>query len=53
MNMFLHELKSYRKSTIIWTCSLVGLIIMFLPIFPSFSNDIEGVRNYLKVIQKQ
>jgi len=48
MNMFLHELKAYRKSTIIWTCSLVGLIIMFLPMFPSFSNDIEGMKSLLE-----
>lgn len=48
MNMFLHELKAYRKSTIIWTCSLVGLIIMFLPIFPGFSKDIEGMKNLLE-----
>ena len=29
MNMFLHELKAYRKSTIIWSLSLV-LIVIFL-----------------------
>ncbi|PRR83644.1 ABC transporter permease subunit [Clostridium vincentii] len=48
MNMFLHELKAYRKSTIIWTGSLVGLIIMFLSIFPSFSKDIEGMKTLLE-----
>jgi len=48
MNMFFHELKYYRKSTLIWTCSLVGLLIMFLSLFPSFSKDIEGMRDLLE-----
>lgn len=39
MNMFLHELKAYRKSSIVWTISLVLLIIIFLSIFPGFSKD--------------
>lgn len=39
MNIFLHELKAYRKSTIIWTCSLMGIVIFFLLLFPSISKD--------------
>lgn len=39
MNMFLHELKAYRKSTIIWTSSIVVLVILFLSMFPAFSKD--------------
>ena len=48
MNMFLHELKAYRKSTIIWTCSLVGLIIMFLPIFPVSQMILKEFKNLLE-----
>lgn len=40
-NMYLHELKAYRKSTIIWTSSLVAIIIMFMAMFPTFSKDVS------------
>ncbi len=60
MNMFLHELKAYRKSTIVWTCALVAVSILFLSLFPSFSKDVaefnkilesfpEGVRKALGI----
>ncbi|WP_099192115.1 ABC transporter permease subunit [Tepidibacter mesophilus] len=48
MNIFLHELKSYRKSTIIWTVSLIVVAIMFFSMFPSFSKDIQKLTNVLK-----
>lgn len=41
MNVYLHELKSYKKSTIIWTCSLVAVAIFFLSMFPGFSMEAE------------
>ena len=48
MNMFLHELKAYRKSTIIWTCSLAALVVVFLSLYPAFSKDVETVKNLFK-----
>jgi len=48
MNMYLHELKAYRKSTIIWTCSLVLLIVLFLSMFPSISNDAAKFKSALE-----
>ncbi|WP_138203551.1 ABC transporter permease subunit [Haloimpatiens lingqiaonensis] len=39
MNMFLHELKAYRKSTFIWTISLCALTIFFLSMYPTFSKE--------------
>ncbi|MBT2679955.1 ABC transporter permease subunit [Bacillus sp. ISL-35] len=48
MNMFLHELKAYRKSTVIWTLSLVALVVLFLSMFPSFSKDAEEFKSLLK-----
>jgi ABC-2 type transport system permease protein len=48
MNMFLHELKAYRKSTLIWTLSLVALIVLFLSMFPAFSKDAEEFRKLLE-----
>lgn len=47
MNMFLHELRATRKSTIIWTVSLVALVALFLSMFPSFSKDAEEFKQLL------
>jgi ABC-2 type transport system permease protein len=48
MNIFLHELKAYRKSTMIWTLSLVALAVLFLSMFPSFSKDAEEFKKLLE-----
>jgi len=48
MNMFLHELKTNRKSTIIWTCSLVAVAVLFIALFSSVQNDIAGFKKYLE-----
>lgn len=48
MNMFLHELQAYRKSTIIWTCSLAALIILMLSIFPAFAQDVAMAKKLLE-----
>lgn len=48
MNIFLHELRAYRKSTIIWTVSLVAMVILFLSIFPSFSKDADEFQKLLE-----
>ncbi|OPJ63797.1 ABC transporter permease subunit [Clostridium oryzae] len=47
MNMFLHELKSLRKSTIIWTCSLIAMSAMFLSIYPSILDDAADYKKML------
>ena len=46
--MFLHELKAYRKSTIIWTCSLIAVIVLFLSMFPAFSREAETFKELLE-----
>ena len=46
--MFLHELKAYRKSTIIWTCSLVVVTVLFLLMYPNFSKNEVAVRKLLE-----
>ncbi|MBB6215411.1 ABC-2 type transport system permease protein [Anaerosolibacter carboniphilus] len=48
MNMFLHELKAYRKSTITWTLSLVGLILLFFSMFPSISKEAEEFKKIME-----
>jgi ABC-2 type transport system permease protein len=47
MNMFLHELKSLRKSTIIWTCALVAMALLYLSIYPGMAEDAEGFKKLL------
>ncbi len=41
MNIFFHELKSYRKSTLIWATSFSMLAFIFLLMFPAFTSDAE------------
>ena len=48
MNMFLHELKAYRKSTIIWTCSLIALVVLFLSMYPAFSKEVEAFKKLME-----
>ena len=48
MNMFLHELKAYRKSTIIWSVALAGIVIVFLSMFPAFSSNTEELKKLLE-----
>lgn len=48
MNMFIHEMKAYRKSTIIWTCSLVAIIALFLSIYPSFAKEADAFKELME-----
>lgn len=48
MNIFFHELKAYRKSTFVWTVSLVAILVLFMSLFPSFSKDIDEVNKLLE-----
>ncbi|MDR6551740.1 ABC transporter permease subunit [Paenibacillus qinlingensis] len=48
MNIFLHEVKAYRKTTLIWTLSLMLIVIFFLSLFPSISKDISEFSNILQ-----
>ncbi|SDM99486.1 ABC transporter permease subunit [Bacillus sp. OK048] len=48
MNILLHELRAYRKSTLIWTISLVGIAALFMSFFPSFTKDTEEFTKLLE-----
>lgn len=39
MNMYLHELKSLRKSMIIWTCALIALAVLYFSVYPGIAAD--------------
>lgn len=47
MNMYLQELRSMRKSLIIWTCSLIALAAIFLSIYPSVAKDAADFKTLL------
>jgi ABC-2 type transport system permease protein len=48
MNIFFHELRAYRKSTVIWTLSLLTLVVFFLSIYPSFAKDADQFSKLLQ-----
>lgn len=39
MNMYLHELKSLRKSAVIWTCSMIALAAIYFSVYRGIAND--------------
>jgi ABC-2 type transport system permease protein len=41
MNIFLHELKACRKSTLAWIFTLIIVIIVFLSLYPAFTKDAQ------------
>jgi ABC-2 type transport system permease protein len=48
MNILLHELRAYRKSTIIWTISLIAIVALFMSFYPSFTKDTEEFTKLLE-----
>lgn len=48
MNMLLHELKVYKKNTIIWSLTLSGLVLLFLSMFPSISREAEEFKRLME-----
>lgn len=39
MNIYLHELRSLRKTAVIWTCAMVALAAIFLSVYPNMVNE--------------
>lgn len=48
MNMFWHELRAYRKSTLIWTATLVAVVVLMFSMYPAFVRDAD---QFLKVLE--
>jgi beta-exotoxin I transport system permease protein len=48
MNIFFHELKAYRKSTFIWSVSLVLIIVLFMSFYPAFAKDAEDFKKIME-----
>ncbi len=47
MNIFVHELKAYRKSTVIWTMSIVAVSAILLLMLPAITEDAEQFKKVL------
>lgn len=47
MNIYRFEVKSLRKSTLIWICSMIALAALYLSIYPSMANDAEEFKELL------
>lgn len=48
MNVFLHELKAYRKSVIIWSCSMALLSVMYMFLYKALGSDIEQFKVFME-----
>lgn len=48
MNIFLYELKANRKTAMIWTVVLIGVALMYLMIYPSFTKDMSQVNKMIE-----
>lgn len=48
MNMFLHEMKAFRKFTITWTLALVGSVVLLLSMFPTISGEAEEFKKIME-----
>lgn len=47
MNMYFHELKSLRKSTIVWTIVIIALAALYLSVYPGMVKDADGFKKLL------
>ena len=47
MNMYLHELKSLRKTAIIWTCAMIAVALLYLLMYPGVAKDAADFKDLL------
>lgn len=48
MNVFWHELKMMRMSTVWWLVGLLGTAALFVSLYPSFTHDVEASKKLLE-----
>ncbi|GGL61118.1 ABC transporter permease subunit [Sporolactobacillus putidus] len=47
MNMYLHELKSMRRSTLIWICAMIALAAIYFSVYRGIVSDAAGFKRLL------
>lgn len=50
MNIYLHELKAYRRSTLIWTSVICAVVLILLSFFPAFSESSQDLQDLFRNI---
>lgn len=53
MNIYFHELRAYRKSTLIWTASLIAIMLLYLSMYSAIAKDADSFVNILKGYPKE
>lgn len=48
MSIYLHELKTYRKNTLLWIGGIVAGLTLFLSMFPAFAKSAQALATVLK-----
>lgn len=48
LNMYLHELKQYRRITIIWIISLVTVAALYMALYPSLATQMDAMKKILE-----
>lgn len=48
MNIFIYELKTYRKSVLIWSLAVVAMMLTFMAVYPAFAVDSEMMEKMLE-----
>ncbi len=48
MGIYLFELKTIRKNTVIWAITLSAVCVLFMSIYPAYASNKEAVREMLK-----
>ena len=48
MNVFWHELKMMRMSAVWWLVGLLGTALLFISLYPSFTQDVEASKKLLE-----
>ncbi len=48
MNIYLHELRSLRKTAVIWTCAMVALAAVFLSVYPNMVNEAADFKKLIE-----
>lgn len=47
MNMYLHEIKSLRKSTLLWAGSMIAIAVLYFSLYSGMVKDAADFRNLL------
>jgi len=47
VNMFLHELRVYRKTLIIWIFVIVGIVLMYVSFYPAFTKNLAATKGLI------